>query len=94
MSKKEQVLTEIFRICQQRNNFLFHNNLVKEVSQKIGFGNPFDATKIDNKANLPKILLDNDYAIIHLGNGMHQFVKGIDNIYHDFEPIQQTLQWT
>lgn len=93
MSKKEQVLTEIFRICQQRNNFLFHNNLVKEVSQKVGFGNPFDATKIDSKVNLPQILLDNDYAIVHLGNGMHRFVKGIDKVYHDFEPIQRTIQW-
>jgi hypothetical protein len=94
MNKKDQVLTEIFKICQKRNNYVFHNDLVKDVSKKVGFGNPFDATKIDNKDKLPQILLDNDSAVIHLGNGKHQFIKGIDKVYHDFEPIQETLQWT
>jgi hypothetical protein len=93
MSKKDQVLTKLFEICQKRNNYVFDNDLVKDVSKKVGFGNPFDATKIDNKVKLPKVLLDNDFAVIHLGNGKHQFIKGIDKVYHDFEPIQETLEW-
>jgi hypothetical protein len=94
MNKKDQVLTEIFEICQKRNDYVFHNDLVKDISKKVGFGNPFDATKIDNKDKLPQILLDNDFAVIHLGNGKHQFIKGINKVYHNFEPIQETLEWT
>ncbi len=78
MNKKDQVLTELFEICQKRGNYIFHNDLVKDVSKRVGFGNPSDATKIDNKDRLPQILLDNDFAVIHLGNGNHQFIKGID----------------
>lgn len=42
---------------------------------------------------MPKILTDNDYAIIHIGSGNHKFIKGIDNVFHDFEPIQKTIDW-
>jgi hypothetical protein len=38
-------------------------------------------------------LLENDYAVIHLGKGNHKFIKGIDKLYHKFEPIEETLQW-
>jgi type I site-specific restriction-modification system R (restriction) subunit len=75
MSKKDQVLTKLFEICQKRNNYVFDNDLVKDVSKKVGFGNPFDATKIDNKVKLPQVLRDNDFAVIHLGKGRHQFIK-------------------
>ncbi len=93
MSKKAEVLTEIFLKCQKDKNYIFDNELVKDVSKKYKFGNPFDATKIDNKSRLPKILLENDFAVIHLGNGKHQFIKGINKIYHDFEPINKTIDW-
>ncbi|MDR1739392.1 MAG: hypothetical protein LBR45_01370 [Bacteroidales bacterium] len=89
ISKKEKVIEEIFKKCKQKNDFTFHNDLVKNVSKKVGFGNPFDATKLDNKAKLPDILLKNNYAIIHLGNGYHKFIKGIDKVFHDFEPIKK-----
>lgn len=92
-SKKDQVIEEIFKICKRQNNFVFHNNLVKDVCKKIGFGNPFDVTKLDNKTKLPEILMKNDYAIIHIGSGKHQFIKGIDKVFHDFEPIQKTIEW-
>lgn len=59
MSKKSEVLEKIFQVCQEQNNYIFHNDLVKEISKKVGFGNPFDATKIDNKNGLPEILLQN-----------------------------------
>ncbi|MCS7027791.1 MAG: hypothetical protein NZ519_03405 [Bacteroidia bacterium] len=41
MNKKEQIITEIFKICKNRNTYVFHNDLVKEVCKRIGFGNPF-----------------------------------------------------
>ncbi len=93
MNKKDEVLTEIFLKCQKNENYIFDNELVKDVSKKYGFGNPFDATKIDNKSKLPEILLENDFAVIHLGSGRHQFIKGIKKIYHEFEPIQKTIDW-
>jgi len=94
MSKKNQLLTELFEFCQKQGNYIFHNDLVKDIAKKVGFGNPFDATKIDNKNKLPQVLLDNNFAVIHLGGGKHQFIKGIDKVYHHFEPVQQTIQWT
>ncbi len=63
--------------------------MVRNVSKKIGFGNPFDATKLDNTEKFPKELLENDYFIVHLGEGKHKFVKGITNGFHEFEEIPE-----
>ncbi len=93
MSNKHKVITELFEICEKRKKYSFDNNLVKKISQKYKFGNPFDVTKIDNKEKLPQILLENDYAIMHLGNGNHRFIKGINKVYHDFEPISDFVEW-
>lgn len=93
MSKKEKVITELFKICKKKKNYKFDNNLVKKLSVKHKFGNPFDVTKIDNKEKLPDILKKNDYAIIHLGDGEHKFIKGIKKVYHDFEPIKKKINW-
>ena len=57
MSKKRQVIEAVFEHCQKAGNFQFDNDLVKDISKKIGFGNPFDATKIDNRKKLPPILI-------------------------------------
>lgn len=92
-NKKHKVIEELLKICKRKNDFTFHNDLVKAVSAKVGFGNPFDVTKLDNKAKLPDVLLKNDIAIIHLGSGYHQFIKGIDKLYHDFEPIKKIQKW-
>jgi len=94
MSKKKQVIEELFKICKKKNKFEFHNDLVKEISKMVGFGNPFDATKIDSKSKLPELLIINDYAIIHIGSGKHRFIKGIDKVFHEFEPIQKTIDWS
>ncbi len=94
VSKKNRVIEELFKICRQENNYRFHNKLVKKVSAQLEVGNPFDVTKLDNKTKLPQVLLDNDYALIHLGSGEHMFVKGINHFYHDFEPIQETIEWS
>lgn len=93
MNKKDKVLTEIFLECRKNNNYIFDNEIVKNVSKKFGFGNPFDATKIDNKNKLPEILVENDFGVIHLGKGRHQFIKNIQKIYHDFEEIETTIEW-
>jgi hypothetical protein len=93
MNKKDEVLTQIFKKCQKLNDYVFDNELVKDVSKKVGFGNPFDATKLDNKSKLPDILLENDYAVIHLGSGRHKFIKGIHRVYHEFEPVTKELEW-
>ncbi|MCX8472849.1 MAG: hypothetical protein ORN85_04285, partial [Sediminibacterium sp.] len=87
------VIEELFKICNKKNNLEFHNDLVKEISKKVGVGNPFDVTKLDTVSKLPSILIDNDFAIFHLGNGYHRFIKGIDKVFHFFEPIQETIDW-
>lgn len=92
-SKKDKVIEELYKICKLKNDFVFHNDIVKEVCKKIGFGNPFDVTKLDNTLKLPDILIKNDLAIIHLGSGMHKFIKGINKVYHNFEPIQKSIDW-
>lgn len=53
INKKSQVIDELFKTCLKQNNFEFHNDLVKDISKKFGFGNPFDVTKniYNNKNN-------------------------------------------
>lgn len=86
-NKKQKVITEIFKVCKERNNFVFHNDLVKKVCKKYKFGNPFDATKLDNLDKFPDILIKNNYFIIHQGKGYHKFIKGIEKAFHKFETI-------
>lgn len=93
MSKKRQVIAELFEICESRNDYLFDNELVKTIAQKYDFKNPFDATKLDSVRMLPKGVIEKDFAVIHLGSGRHQFIKGVNNVYHNFEPIQTTNEW-
>ncbi len=94
MTKKHAALNELYQICQARNDFVFHNNLVKEISAKHKVGNPFDVTKLDNKYELPPEFLQNDICVLHLGGGFHTFINGINQIYHDFEPINERKIWT
>lgn len=93
MGTKQEVITEIFKLCKKRRDFIFDNTfdntLVKKVCMKYGFGNPFDVTKLDNTSKFPKILLENDYYILHLGQGQHKFVKRISNGFHTFEKINR-----
>ncbi len=87
MSKKKQVLLKLFEECVNKSDFRFHNKHVKQISEEIGFGNPFDATKIDHLSVLPEELIAQDYFVTHLGKGWHEFVRGINTGYHLFEPI-------
>ncbi|MCS7210109.1 MAG: hypothetical protein RMI34_10900 [Chloroherpetonaceae bacterium] len=93
MGRKQSALAELFALCKARNDFVFDNELVKQVCGKYGFKNPFDATKVDSKKILPPVCLENDYALIHLGSGKHQFIKGIHHVFHEFEPIHEEIEW-
>ncbi len=93
VNKKHLVLENLLKVCKEKNDFTFHNDLVKELSKKHGFGNPFDATKLDSIEKLPQIFKDNDLCILHLGKGYHSFVKGIHKLYHSFEPMQNSIKW-
>jgi len=93
MGKKGDVLVEIFKQCQKKKNFIFHNDLVKTVSRRLKFQNHFDATKLDSIDKLPALFVKHDYALIHLGSGYHKFIKGIKKVYHPFVPIQKQIDW-
>lgn len=87
MGTKQDVVTDIFNFCKKRRDFIFDNALVKQICKKRGFGNPFDATKLDDTSKFPRVLLDENYFVLHLGKGKHKFVKGIKNGFHVFEKI-------
>ncbi|MDR0485127.1 MAG: hypothetical protein LBH29_00190 [Elusimicrobiota bacterium] len=95
MSKK-QIIETIFNICIKSGNFVFDNNLVKDiVKQQKSNTNPYDMTKIDDISKLPAEIVKKDYFIAHLGGGKHKFIKGIDKVYHTFEPIEkeEIIEW-
>ncbi|WP_231860241.1 type II restriction enzyme [Helicobacter himalayensis] len=92
-NKKHLVLESLWQHCQKENNFIFHNDLVKEICKKHNFGNPFDVTKLDSIEKLPRIFQANDICVLHLGKGYHQFIKGINKLYHCFESLQDSKKW-
>lgn len=67
---------------------VFDNRLVKEITGS-EFGNQFDLTKFPSSRKLPAALRDADCFPIHLGNGRHQIVWGLNNGYHKFELVQK-----
>ena len=91
MSKKQRVITELYRLCKERDDFRFNNDEVKAVCAEVGFGNPYDATKWDTSSQLPSALLVDDAFVVHLGRGCHQFVNGISIGYHKFEKVPESL---
>ena len=95
MGKKRTVIAELYALCKSRGDLTFDNDEVKRVCSKIGFGNPFDATKWDNSAALPQALVEDDVFVVHLGRGRHRFVSGIAVGYHEFEhiPEERQYQW-
>lgn len=95
MGQKQDVLNDLFNYCFKNNNLIFDNDLVKKYCKKHNFANPFDVTKLDNTNIFPSIMLKNDYFILHIGEGKHQFVKGINFGFHEFEEIDEKniYQW-
>ena len=67
MGTKQEVIKALYARCQASNDFVFDNNLVKDVCRELSFGNPFDVTKIDNSSLLPEELQQEDAFIVHLG---------------------------
>ena len=94
-SKKKMVIAKLYDMCKSRGNFVFTNDDVRRVCREVGFGNPFDATKIDSSAGLPDELISDDAFIVHMGSGSHRFVFGIESGYHCFEPIpdERRFRW-
>jgi len=90
LGKKQDVISILFKQCKEDGNFEFDNRTVKKACEKVGFGNPFDVTKLDNTSIFPEILLNEDYFILHLGRGKHKFIKGISHGYHTFEDINDS----
>ncbi len=86
-AKKHQVLERLFEECLRRGDWTFDNDDVKRVSQSVGFGNPFDATKADTIADLPARVRDAGYCVAHLGGGRHCFIPELRYWYHAFEAI-------
>lgn len=83
-SKKITVLTELFEICKQRNDFVFHNDLVKDVCRKHGFGNPFDVTKINIQIEIDlTIEFQGTIGIFEAKNGSPSNFA-IYQLYHPF----------
>ena len=93
---KKEIIAEIFRICKQKDNFIFDNNLIKDILKKFKSNtNPYDMTKLDSTEKFPDILLNEDYFIAHMGNGLHQFIRGINKVFHEFEKIEEgeAIKW-
>ena len=79
----------MFRHCRSKGNFEFNKDLIKEEAKNIGFGNPYDVTKIDQSNILPDEIRDAGYCIVLLGHGRYKFIKELDIWYHRFEPIEE-----
>lgn len=92
-NRKHLVLSDLLEYCQKNNNFTFDNDLVKKICEKYGISNQFDVTKLDSTDKLPQFFRDEDMCLLHLGQGKHKFIKGINKLYHKFEPIQNSVKW-
>jgi hypothetical protein len=95
LSKKQQVLERLFLQCEQKESYEFSNSDVKQVADAVGFGNPFDATKVDSREILPQSIRQKGYCIAHIGRGRHRFIPELQNWYHYFEDIspEEVIEW-
>ncbi len=93
---KKDLLLQIYQglKAQGSSSLVFDNKLVKQETGG-SFGNQFDLTKVDSSSRLPAELIREDLFIIHLGKGVHRFVRGVANGYHKFEPIEveEVVAW-
>ena len=95
-SSKREVLARVFDLCQARGEYVFHNDLVQEVSQQLGFSNKYDATKIDHSSKYPANMQQGKgWFLVHLGKGFHQFVEDQSLGFHQFERVdeEEAVEW-
>ena len=85
--KKKQILAGLFEMCRARGDMVFTSEELREIAARHNFSNPHDAVKLDNLSKLPKVMLESDHCLIHLGKGRHQFVRGVMAGFHRFERI-------
>lgn len=95
LSRKQQVLEKLFERCRKRGSMEFSNDDVRYIASQVGFGNPFDVTKVDTRESLPPSIIEKGYCIAHIGRGKHRFIRELKHWYHDFECIEddETFEW-
>ena len=103
-SKKHQVLDRLVDKCIKRDGtglsqYIFNNLEVKEIARDVGFGNPFDATHIDTSTKLSPRMIEEDFAVLHLGTPIgeksanHMFIRGIQKIYKPLPDIEDKVRF-
>ena len=103
-SKKHQVLDRLVDKCLKRDGvglskYIFNNLEVKEIARDVGFGNPFDATHIDTSTKLSPRMVEEDFAVLHLGTPIgeksanHMFIRGIQKIYQPLPDIEDKVRF-
>lgn len=82
---KAQILTEIWtKVKLSPEPFEFDNEVVTRAC--VGrYRNPHTLTKLDRLGEVPKSMSDDNVFIVHLGEGRHRFVRGLDAGFHTFE---------
>jgi len=85
---KKDIIEIIYKRCGLNKEFdnEFIKDILKEFNSKT---NPYDITKLDDKSKYPKLLIDENIAITHIGNGKHKFIPYLDKIYPTFEKINK-----
>ncbi len=63
-NRKQTALARLYALCRERGDMTFTNAEVKAVCAAAGFGNPFDATKIDRSGALPELLRKEDAFVV------------------------------
>lgn len=97
MGKKQDVLERLFFESQASGDPHLSKVQVRRACDRFGFGNQFDATKVDHSRIYPDVMKEGDgHFIIHLGDGNHRFVPDMSVGYHQLETIsdRDTHGWT
>jgi hypothetical protein len=85
---KKDIIEYIYKECKKNENYVFNNEYVKDVLKKLNSKtNPYDITKLDDTSKYPKSLLNDNMALIHLGDGKHKFVPYLDNFIQNLKRL-------
>ena len=86
-SNKKLLLSTLFAECRARGSYAFGKDEVRTIAQRLGFGNPFDATKIDHSDLLPDDVREAGYGVLRLGKGNFEFITPLHNLFHPMEKV-------